>query len=66
MASRITLLAVRVRSRTAKDLWSLGRILLGLALTFAAIGGCQLGLCWRRTPKASAKQCIAPLLKQDQ
>ena len=61
MSSRITLLAIRVRSRVAKEAWQMMKMLTGFILGLATVAGCQVGVCKYNRPKSTVMQCIAPL-----
>lgn len=55
-----TLFAVRARSRIVREVWQLGKIMLGLAALFVVLGLVQLGTCKYNFPKRSVRACLVP------
>jgi hypothetical protein len=58
MASRITLLAIRVRSRFAKESWQMLRIMIGFALVLGMFAVAQVVVCKREHPGKRWQACL--------
>jgi hypothetical protein len=64
MTSRITILAIRIRSRAAKEVWAFAKMMAGFSAVIALVGACQLGFCKYRSPKKPVIDCVAPLFRE--
>ena len=58
MASRITLLAIRVRSRFARESWQMLRIMIGFSAVIALFAAAQVVVCKREHPGKRWQACL--------